>query len=161
MFLGAIVAGLLLAPLVSSGDDPVGAMVGLPAPEVSADLFDGGSWRLSEHLAGDGRPLVLNLWASWCEPCRDEIPELTAFAERNPDVLTVGIAVRDEREAAAALVAELEPGYTVGFDATSRLRDQYVGFGMPATFIIDRQGVVVRQFDGPVTADMLEEALAG
>jgi len=58
-----------------------GPMEGQTAPEVALTDFDGGTWRLSEHLAGDGRPVVLNLWASWCEPCREEIPELSALRE--------------------------------------------------------------------------------
>lgn len=164
IFLAVVAVGLIAgSQLAGTGDPgtPVGAMVGRIGPEVTVDLFDGETWRLSDHLATDGRPVVLNLWASWCEPCRQEIPELTAFAADHPDVAVIGVAVRDQLDAAMALAEELEPGYPVGFDATERLRDQYVGFGMPATFVIDRQGVVVRQFDGPVTAVELARVLAG
>ncbi len=155
IFLGVAAAGLLIGSNLKGTDDPTGAMVGLTAPEVTADLFDGTTWRLSSHLATDGRPVVLNLWASWCEPCRTEIPELSEYASDHPGVAVIGVAVRDQREPAAALASEMAPDYPMGFDVTSRLRDQYVGFGMPATFIIDRQGVIVHQFDGPVTADQL------
>lgn len=160
IFLAFVAVGLVAGTQLARNGDPgtpAGAMVGQVGPEVTVDLFDGGTWRLSEHLATDGRPVVLNLWASWCEPCREEIPELTAFAADHPEIAVVGVAVRDQLDAATALAEELRPGYLVGFDATERLRDQYVGFGMPATFVIDRQGVVTRQFDGPVTAADLAE----
>jgi thiol-disulfide isomerase/thioredoxin len=161
LFLAAIIGGLFVGSLLTATDAPEGAMVGTLGPEVTADLFDGGTWRLSEHLATDGRPVVLNLWASWCEPCRDEIPELTEFARSHPEIAVVGVAVRDQLEDARRLMDELEPGFVVGFDATERLRDQYVGFGMPATFVIDRQGTVTHQFDGPVTAADLAAVFSG
>lgn len=157
IFLVVIVVGWLIGSNLRGADEPTGAMVGLAAPEVTADLFDDTTWRLSTHLATDGRPVVLNLWASWCEPCREEIPELSEYAAAHPEVAVIGVAVRDQREAAAELAGEMAPDYPMGFDATSRLRDQYVGFGMPATFIIDHQGVIINQFDGPVTAEQLAD----
>ena len=88
----AITAGLVLLMLSGSGETPPsepsmehatidparfprGALAGEEAPEIILALFDGSEFVLSEHLAKDGRPVVLNLWASWCTPCRREIPE--------------------------------------------------------------------------------------
>lgn len=135
-------------------------MVGRPAPEVIADLFDGDRWVLSDHLAGDDRPVLLNLFASWCGPCETEIPRLSEFAGRHPEIQVIGVAVRDEPGPARALSDRLAPSYPTGIDATGRLRDAYVGFGMPALFLIDRSGIVVAQLEGGASADQLEDLAA-
>lgn len=138
-----------------------GPMQGQPAPEVILKTFDGATWRLSDYLEEDGRPLFVNLWASWCEPCREEIPALSAFAAAHPEYAVVGVSVRDNEDEARSLVDELEPDYPIGIDATGGLRDKYLGFGLPATFLIDRTGTITVQIEGPVTFGMLEELTTG
>lgn len=157
VFLGVVAVGLAVVTVIDGSREPAGAgpMVGLVAPEVVLEGFDGTTWRLSEHLQTDGRPVVLNLWASWCLPCREEIPELTTFAASHPDWKVVGVATNDTRPEAEELAAELQPGYLVGMDATGRIRDRYPGFGMPATFVVDATGVVRAQLEGGVTASQL------
>lgn len=158
----AVVVGLGL--LLSQGlSDPGDAGSGLSgvAPEVSLTDFDGGSWRLSEHLAEDGRPVVLNLWASWCLPCREEIPELSNFSDSHPEFLVVGVAVEDQLDAARRTASDLAPSYLVGMDDTGRLRDRYPSVGMPFTVVIDRQGVIRWSKVGGVTASELEAAVSG
>jgi cytochrome c biogenesis protein CcmG, thiol:disulfide interchange protein DsbE len=160
VFLSVIAAGLLIGGLVP--DDEVadgGPMVGSNAPEIAMDTFDGGRWTLSEHLALGRGTTVVNFWASWCVPCREEIPELSRFAVDNPGVTVVGVAVNDQPEPARRLASELEPSYLVGIDATGRLRDLYPGFGIPATFVIDAQGVVRHQIERQVTARELADLI--
>ncbi len=132
-------------------------MVGRLAPEIVVTNFDGREWRLSEHLRDDGRGVLLNLWGSWCAPCREEMPELSRFAQSHPEVMVVGVAVRDEVEAAAAFAESLELQYLTGIDATGHLRDLYVGFGMPALFLIDNTGTVIGQLEGGADLERIEE----
>jgi cytochrome c biogenesis protein CcmG, thiol:disulfide interchange protein DsbE len=163
VFLAVIALGLIVARgLAPPADDAAvqGPLSG-PAPEVVLSTFDGGEWRLSTHLADDGRPVVLNLWASWCIPCREEIPELSSFATDNPNVAVVGVAVNDREASAQALADELQPAYLVGLDATGRLRDRYPSVGMPFTVVIDGQGMIRWSKAGGVTADELASATAG
>lgn len=154
----AVVVGLgLLAGsfLLGRNGPPVTALKGETAPEVVVVGFDGSEWRLSEHLRQDGRPVVLNLWASWCGPCRAEIPDLDAYAASTPGVLVVGAAVEDREPDARALARELAPGYVIGMDPTGSLRERYLTPGLPATFVIDGDGVLRAVWFGPITKDGL------
>jgi thiol-disulfide isomerase/thioredoxin len=159
LFVVVIAAGLAIGTFMSRSGDPLGdtssPLIDRPAPEVVMDLFDGTQWRLSEHLADDGRPVVLNLWASWCLPCREEIPELDAFATANPGIAVVGVAVNDTPEDARKLFDELQPSYFMGVDATESLRNRYPSVGMPFTVIIDSDGAVRHEIFGALTADRL------
>ena len=155
VFFAVIVLGLVLGSALRSPDTS-GPMVGQIAPEISADLFAGGTFVLSDHLLRDGRPLVLNLWASWCPECREEFPAFSEFSAKHPEIAVVGIAVNDELPDAIAYWESAEPGHAVGYDTTRRLRDSYPGFGLPVTFVIDRSGVVTHQIDGTVTVAILE-----
>jgi cytochrome c biogenesis protein CcmG/thiol:disulfide interchange protein DsbE len=156
VFIATIAIGLALGNALSAPDTQSGPMVGRIAPEVVADLFDGGQFRLSDHLADDRRPLVLNLWASWCLECREEFPAFSQFSRENPDIAVVGVAVNDQREDAVAFWEETESDFVVGYDATRRLRDSYPGFGLPVTFVIDETGTVIHQLEGGVTIEDLE-----
>lgn len=156
VFVATIAIGLVLGNALGGPDTRSGPMVGRIAPEVVADLFDGGQFRLSDHLAEDGRPLVLNLWASWCLECREEFPALSRFSRDHPDIAVVGVAVNDGLEDARAFWEETEPAFVVGYDTTKRLRDSYPGFGLPVTFIIDEAGTVTHQLEGGITFDDLE-----
>lgn len=155
VFLGVILAGLALSSALRAPDTKDGPMVGEIAPEITAELFAGGTFRLSDHLEGDGRPLVLNLWASWCLECREEFPALSSFAANNPNVKVVGVAVNDQRADAVAFWEETGAAFDVGYDTTGRLRTAYPGFGLPVTFVIDETGVVVHQIDAQVSERLL------
>lgn len=160
VFLAVVVAGSAAAALLRSegASDvlPAGPLAGQPAPDFQAPLFDGSTFQLSEHLASDGRPLVLNLWASWCGPCRAEMPELSAFAVSHPEVRLVGIAVNDTEADAMAFVEELQPTFATGIDRDGSVRRLYPTFGLPSTLVIDTEGNVVHHVDGPVTSELLE-----
>lgn len=163
LFVALVAIGFVAARLFGGGDPapatggPVG--VGSSAPEVTAEMFDGSTWRLSEHLAEDGRPLVLNLWASWCVPCREEFPELSAYAAAHPEIAVVGVAVDDTEAAARSFAAEMDPSFPVGIDPENRATRVLPVFGLPVTFIIDPDGTVSRQINGGITRVELEEIL--
>ena len=160
VFVVVIAIGLLVVRAVGDPAEGSPGDLGGVAPEVVVDAFDGTRWTLSDHLATDGRPVVLNLWASWCIPCREEIPELSAFANQNPGIAVIGVAVNDTEDNARALANELRPTYLVGLDATGRLRDRYPSPGMPFTVLIDRQGVIRWSYAGGVTSAQLSDAIA-
>ena len=83
------------------------------APDFDAELLDGGSYRLSDHLANDGRPVFLNLWASWCFPCREEMPAIDALAGAHPEILFLGVAIEDSLSGAKGFAEEIIPQFVV------------------------------------------------
>lgn len=140
-------------PTTSEGADVV-------APDFEVPTADGGRFRLSDHLATDGRPVLLNLWASWCLPCRKEMPALDAAQKAHPEVHFIGVAVRDRAEDALAFVDEVGATYQIGLDEASAVENAYPPLGMPETYLISSEGSLVRRLFGEMTPDRIERELA-
>jgi cytochrome c biogenesis protein CcmG/thiol:disulfide interchange protein DsbE len=154
-----VIIGLVVAWVVPSGDVEI-AEVGRPAPDFTVSLLSGGTFTLSEQLAADNRPIVLNLWASWCIPCRTETPDISAFAVANPDVKVIGVAVEDTETAARAFAEEFAPSYDLGF-ADDAFEAAYPNFGLPVTYIIGANGVIQDVFHGIVDQAILGDMVSG
>jgi cytochrome c biogenesis protein CcmG, thiol:disulfide interchange protein DsbE len=156
VFVLVVVAGLIVGWIVRSGPTEV-ARIGEPAPEFSVDLFDGGDFTLSDAA---GAPVVVNLWASWCPPCREEIPDISAFAAAHPDVHVIGVAVEDSERSAREFAAEIGASYPLAIGTTA-FEDAYPNLGLPATYIIDANGTVTDVFNGIVNEEILEGLVFG
>jgi thiol-disulfide isomerase/thioredoxin len=130
-----------------------------PAPTFAVETLDGAVFDLTDHIANDGRPVVLNLWASWCPPCRAEMPAINTSSLRHPEVAFVGVAVKDTVEEARSFAEEIGIDYIIGFDDGS-VDDAYPVLGLPATFYIDGNGTLVKTHVGPVTVDSLDDDIA-
>lgn len=135
---------------------PRGALGGEPAPDVAFPLFDGTTFSMAEHFTTDGRPVVLNFWASWCFPCRTEMPEFSEVASANPDVAFIGVAVDDAESAAGDFAEEIGVSYPLGFDEAGSVASSYPYIGLPTTFLIGADGVVTHQIQGQVTGTVLQ-----
>ena len=164
---GVLVFGGGSGEPAASTDDP-GAAISIPplpaaargpdaAPDFSRELFDGTDFSLAAHLRDDGRPIILNLWASWCPPCRDEMPDLEAAFVEHPEVLILGVAVDDDPVAAEDFVREIEITYPTGYDERGRVSRGYPTTGLPATFVISGDGELVRTVFGRLTEDDIED----
>jgi cytochrome c biogenesis protein CcmG, thiol:disulfide interchange protein DsbE len=125
---------------------------GEPAPAFSAPLLGRSSTAsLSDY---EGRPLLLNFWASWCVPCKEEAGAL-ARAHRlyGEEVAFLGVDVRDARNDALAFVERHDVPYPSVRDETRSIYDAYGLTGQPETFFIDQDGVVVEHVNGPFLRD--------
>jgi thiol-disulfide isomerase/thioredoxin len=141
--------------LDAAGESDI-AEVGEPAPDFTVDLLDGGTFRLSDHISEDGRPLIVNLWASWCVPCREEMPDLSEFAAANPGIALVGVAVEDTLDSATAFGEEIGPVYPLAF-GNPDFDEAYPNFGLPVTYFLDEAGLVTSVYNGILTPETLAE----
>ena len=131
-----------------------------PASDFSVTTFDGATFTLSEHLADDGRPVFLNLWASWCGPCRAEMPDIDKAAAAHTNVAFIGVAVKDEVDKSRAFADEIGVGYLLAFDESRDVDDGYAPIGLPASYIISSDGLLLERVFGPLTVDQITEKLA-
>lgn len=145
-----------IAWAVDAARDSAVAEVGEPAPDFAVELLGGGTFRLAEHVAEDGRPLIINLWASWCLPCREEMPDLSNFAEANPGTAIIGVAVEDTIDDATAFGEEIDPVYPLAF-GNADFDEAYPNFGLPVTYFLDEAGVVTTVHNGILTSETIEE----
>lgn len=120
------------------------------APDFSITTFGGEELSLAD-LRGKG--VVVNFWASWCDPCRDEAPLLEAAWQREEanGIVFVGLGYLDQEPAALAFMDEYDISYPSGPDIASEAARRYGILGVPETFFIDAEGRITGQFTGPIT----------
>ena len=132
----------------------------MPAPDLRVTLFDGSTFDLGEHLSRDGRPVLLNLWASWCPPCREEMPYLDDAARRHPEVLFLGVAVQDDAVAASEAAHDLGLAYPLGADLDGSVDAAFPSPGLPATFLIGSDGTLIGAVYGGLEPQDIEDLVA-
>jgi cytochrome c biogenesis protein CcmG/thiol:disulfide interchange protein DsbE len=167
IFLTTLVLALaILATACSSSDaETADGHAGSPrdaelSPDFAVPTSEGGTFSLDEHLATDGRPVFLNLWASWCFPCREEMPAIDTASKEHPEVAFIGVSIRDSRSEAEAFIEEIGVTYLIGFDDDDALDRDYQPLGLPASYIISSEGVVLERIFGVVTEEDLSEKFA-
>jgi cytochrome c biogenesis protein CcmG/thiol:disulfide interchange protein DsbE len=135
-----------------------------PAPPFSLPLFDGTTLRLEDLR---GKVVFLNFWASWCPPCRAEAGMLEAAWHEYKDrgVVFVGANIQDKEPDARAFLEEFAITYPNGIDRGSKIAIDYGVWGLPETFLIDREGRIVYKHVGALgwstVTGKLDEALRG
>ena len=156
------VAAAAVAAAVSSGTAGGGDRVAVEGETPGFDLPRVGSPDERVTLAEfAGRPLVVNFWASWCVPCRKEMPALQATAERLAGrVGFVGINHQDGATAAAEFEDEVGVTYPSGHDPDGAVARDYGVLGLPTTVLVDASGRIVARRLGEVTDDELAELIA-
>jgi thiol-disulfide isomerase/thioredoxin len=107
-----------------------------------------------------GTPVVVNIWSSWCGPCRKEAEELTDAARTHvTEVQFLGVDILDERAAAAEFLDEYDVPYPSVFDANGEIRDRLGFIGQPETMFYDALGQITAVWTGQITPEALKEHL--
>ena len=165
-----VARGILIAMLLACGGDrDVGRPeIGQPAPDYRAVTLDGDSVSLARSR---GRVTLLNVWATWCHPCREEIPVLQAlherFQPRGFDLIGVSVDGRGEEATIREFARDFGMTYDLWHDPEERVQSTFLAVGVPATFLIDRDGVLRWRHVGPIRATdttlvrEIERALGG
>jgi cytochrome c biogenesis protein CcmG/thiol:disulfide interchange protein DsbE len=142
--------------------------IGKTAPQYATQLLNGDS----VSLAGlKGKVVLLNVWATWCHPCRDEIPQLEALHQKHRsaglEIVGVSIDAAGTEEGIRTFIRDFKMTYPVWFDPDERVTAQFLTVGVPETFLIDRAGVIRWRKIGPIAAGdsslaaAIERALGG
>lgn len=152
--MAALVVVLVLAFRRDPSDVRTGT-VGKPAAAFDLELLDGGGRISLEQFKG--KVVVINFWASWCIPCKQENPTLVRVWERyrGSDVMLVGIVYQDSRDAALEYTRRLGNTWPSGLDDNGRTAFAYGVFGIPETFFIGRDGIIAGRHIGPIDDETL------
>ena len=159
----ALLGAVALYSTLSGSRDPEqlpSVLVGKPAPQTTLqrlrqrDHNNENSVTMTEFR---GQPLLVNFFASWCAPCRAEAPALEILSK---DITIVGIAYKDRSEDTAEFLQQFgNPFQAVGMDIDGRNGIRWGVYGVPETYLLDRNGVVVLRHAGPITRGIIENTI--
>lgn len=151
-----LVLTLLGYALLAQPTEPL--QVGNPVPDFQLTALDGNPMNLSDH---QGQVVVVNFFASWCAPCRQEAADLEQTWREYQDrgVQFLGVAYKDADSKAQAFLEEFGVTYPSTVDPSNRTARAYGVTGVPETFVVNQQGLLVRHFLGPITQAQLRQEL--
>jgi len=134
------------------------AIIGQKAPQFDLETLDGDSIDLSSL---QGQVVLLNFWASWCIPCREEHPVLEMADKRydGKGVRLIGVVYQDTRSNARRFLEQHGGGWPSVLDPSSRVAISYGVYGVPETYFVDPTGRVVQKHVGPLTWDLLSSTV--
>lgn len=139
-----------------------GLAPGKPAPDFELQTLEGETVRLSDY---QGQKIVLNFWASWCVPCKKEMPEMQNYyeelaTEADVEVLAVNLTDQDSGiDEIEEFVEDYEVTFPVLLDSQGKVREIYGVLSIPTTFLVNEEGMLETQIRGPLSSDMLVELL--
>lgn len=132
---------------------PAEQVLGTALPDAIVPNVMGGDIKLSAYR---GRPVLINLWATWCGPCRREMPALERLAkEQDGKMAVVAIDQREDTSVVRSYVERFGVTFPVGIDDGQKLGTDLHLVGLPSSFFVDRDGIIRDAVDGEMTYDVM------
>jgi cytochrome c biogenesis protein CcmG/thiol:disulfide interchange protein DsbE len=134
-------------------------LIGKPAPEIALPALDAEAQNFARAELTEGRPTIVNFWASWCVPCRLEHSTLQVLAQRQ-GVTLYGVDYKDDPAKARAFLSELgNPFGKINQDKEGRVSIDWGVTGVPETFVIDGKGVIRVHYAGPLSDEVVQRLI--
>lgn len=133
-------------------------LIGSPAPSFAAQNLAGRPDALANYR---GHVVLLNLWASWCPPCRAEMPDLQRLysADKSRNLIVLGVNQGESPQRARSFAQSLGIHFPILVDDQQQYGRVYAALGLPTTIVIDPRGEVVAAFDGALTFEQMQAAV--
>jgi len=145
-------------PSKISDEKDIGISIGKTAPDFELQSLEDKTTKLSDFR---GKNVILNFWASWCPPCREEMPEFERIYRNNPDkIVIVGVNLQESKENAEAFVKKLGITFPILLDPDAEVKALYNIFTQPVTYFIDSNGKIVDKKFGPLTNEEISEKIS-
>jgi thiol-disulfide isomerase/thioredoxin len=134
----------------------VPATVNFPAPELVLNDLSGGKVSLGDYR---DQIVMINNWATWCPPCKSEMPALSKYYQRHKDqgFILFGIEAGDSKEIVTRFVEDYSISFPVLLDPNNKSLTLFHNDGLPSSYVIDHEGNVILAWNGPINLDMLEK----
>lgn len=133
----------------------VSPLIGKPFPDYELDLFNGNKLNI-KNLKGN--VLLINFWASWCAPCKDEFPALEAswLKHKNNNVVFLGINILDDKNHAIQYLNTFRSNYQNAIDKNGSIAVDLGVAGVPETYFVNDKGIIIDKYIGPLTEELID-----
>jgi peroxiredoxin len=135
-----------------------GIKPGNKAPDFDLKTIDGETMRLSDLK---GNVVFINLWATWCPPCRAEMPEMVRYYNEHSsekiEILAVNLTDSDSEKEVKQFADDYKINFPILLDTEGKVGDLYKTVSIPTTFIVDKKGIIREKHIGPMSYEMMEE----
>jgi cytochrome c biogenesis protein CcmG/thiol:disulfide interchange protein DsbE len=158
VIIAAVLVGILFMGLGKNPAEIRSPLIGKPAPTFA--LRQVGTTNTIDISQFRGKPLVVNFWATWCGPCWEEHPVLVANARMlQNDVQFLGVVFQDQEDKILGFLEQRGSSYPTVVDEAGKTAIAYGVGGVPETYFIDANGVIVAKYNGPMNGDIIREHL--
>ena len=145
--------GAAFYQILNQDEKPAGAKVGGPAADFTLEDLEGNKVSLSDY---EGKKIFLNFWATWCEPCKQEMPEMEKIHQNYEDVVVLAINLDTEKDI-QGFMDEHDLTFQALLDVEEEVNDQYEVVSIPTSYFIDEEGVIRKKIVGVLDYEKMEE----